>query len=193
MRLETLLRTTRFHLVALFFLLAGGLTLRAEEERMELLEERGVYTKVFENPDGSRTWHQGLEPLHYQPPGGEGYLVIDPSLVEEAGWRNETNSFPVHLPEMLGDGSAIELGPELGLRWVPGSLMARTTTGLDVELTPPAPAWGGLSDDVANSVLYTDLYPGLDLLAEVRRGSLNLTLVFREWLFEMAPEQIDFL
>lgn len=178
-------------------ILTPGQTVTAEEEGEEILEKRDFFTKTFDNLDGTETLHAGLEPLHYLPPGappvGEMHLDIDPSLIEEEGWRNDTNSFPSRLPEMLGDGAAIELGPELGIRWQPGPLFARTTDGEDVELGLPAPSWGVLSENLDNAVIYTDLYPGLDLQVEVRPGSLALVTRFREWLFELAPEQIDFL
>ncbi|MCH9648288.1 MAG: hypothetical protein K0U98_08620 [Deltaproteobacteria bacterium] len=175
------------------FLLLSGHPLIAQEEREEIFERRDVYTKVFDNFDGSETFQAGLEPLHYRPSGQEVYLEIDPTLVEEEGWRNETNSFPSFLPPMLGDGAAIELGPELGIRWLPGALFARTTFGEDIELALAAPSWGVLSETLDNAVVYPDLYPGLDVIAEIRPGALNIKVLFREWLFEVAPEQVQFL
>ncbi len=184
-------------LLSLTLGMATGQSLTAQEEREELRVEREVYSKTFDNLDGTMTYHSGLEPLHYLDPEHPeevgSYLDIDPTLIQEEGWRNEANSFPSHLPEMLGDGGAIELGPELGIRWQPRALVARTTSGVDVELGSVAPSWGERSEEIANAVVYRDLFPGLDLMVEVRRGSLNLTTLFREWLFEIAPEQIEFL
>ncbi|MCH9648289.1 MAG: hypothetical protein K0U98_08625 [Deltaproteobacteria bacterium] len=180
-------------LVAGLLALAIDPSLSAQEERVELSEERDVYNKVFDNLDGTKTLHSGLEPLHYRPSGGEAFLNINPTLVEEEGWHNETNSFPSRLPEMLGEGAALELGPDYGIRWRPGALVARTTSGQDIELGLAAPSWGTRSEELENTVIYPDLYPGLDLALEVRRGSLNVKTLFRDWLFELAPEQIDFL
>jgi hypothetical protein len=80
----------------------------------------------------------------------------------------------------------------MGVRWQPGRLMARTLSGLELVLAEPGIAWGSPSEEHPNAIVYSDLYPGLDLEAEVRRGSLHLTTTFREWRFDLAPEQVDF-
>ncbi|MEM7051833.1 MAG: hypothetical protein AAF604_19360 [Acidobacteriota bacterium] len=162
----------------------------ADGERSELLEERDVYSKTFDNFDGSRTLHYGLEPLHYRPAGGEEMIEIDPGLQAGEGWVNTTNSFATRLPATLGDGAFVELG-DGELRWRPGVLRAHTLTGEEIAVAEAAPAWGQRWDAVENGVVYPDLYPGIDLQAELRPGSLAITLTFREWHFELAPEQIE--
>ncbi|MDY7094190.1 MAG: hypothetical protein SX243_14565 [Acidobacteriota bacterium] len=176
-------------LLAMSLLVSVDLT--AEEERQELVEERQIFSKTFLHDDDSRTLHLGVEPLHFQPPGADGLEVIDPTLVREDGWVNFTNSFPIRLPEVLGDGEPVELGPELGVRWRPGMLRARLHSGAVVDLGNAQPSWGAPSEEHPNAVLYPDLYPGLDLLAQVRRGALSLEMQLSQWNFAVTPEQVE--
>ncbi|MDY7096103.1 MAG: hypothetical protein SX243_24275, partial [Acidobacteriota bacterium] len=177
-------------LLLFFTALVPAGTAGAEEERWELPEERTVFAKVFDYGDGSQAVHVGLEPLHYGDPGSGELLEIDPTLTFEDGWSNETNSFPTFLPPLLGDGSALRLGPELAVTWRPGRLSARLINGLELELDDPALSWGQPSEERSNAVVYRDLYPGLDLLVAVRRGAVDLELVLRDWLLPVEPEQV---
>ncbi|MCB1057166.1 MAG: hypothetical protein KDD11_16820, partial [Acidobacteria bacterium] len=183
------LSLTRLSSVLLLALLPFGGAATADEGREELITERTEFSKTYLESDGSRTLHLGAEPLHFEVPGG--FEVIDPTLVEDHGWRNDSNSFPTRLPESLGDGERIELGTELGVRWRPAALVARLHSGAEVLLAEPSPSWGAPSEEIANAVLYPDLYPGVGLLVEVRRGSLNLELRFTGWQLPVAPEQIE--
>ncbi|MEM7481798.1 MAG: hypothetical protein AAF481_11540 [Acidobacteriota bacterium] len=175
--------------IALLSAVCSAGALGAEEEREELVAERTVYMKTFDNHDGTKTQHIGLEPLHYQSESGGTFEVIDPRLVEEAGWQNDANSFSVRLPQQLGAGDSVELKGG-ALRWRPGVLYARTLSGAEIAIAEAAPAWGSRFEEFENIVIYPDLYPGMDLLAEVRGGTLNLSFRFTEWAFSLAPEQI---
>ncbi|MEM9293250.1 MAG: hypothetical protein AAGD01_16325 [Acidobacteriota bacterium] len=165
------------------------------ESRWERVEDRDFFFKTFETSDGSLIFHTGLGALHYQDPASGELLDIDPTLVEGEGWRNDTNALPVRLPTVLGDGEFLQLGPDIegnpGVRWRPGPLVARLISGTEVTVGQAAPAIGALDDNLPNSVLYPDLYPGIDLRAEVRLGALDLFLVVREWILPFEPEQVD--
>ncbi|MDY7094189.1 MAG: hypothetical protein SX243_14560 [Acidobacteriota bacterium] len=161
------------------------------EESMEMVEERTVYTKTFENTDGSLTMILGSEPLHYQATEGEPMEEIDATLdAGEESWINTQNSFPVELPRFLGSGEAVRLGADFGAQWVPGPLMARLQSGGEVLLADPQPAVGETSEDIANGVLYSGLYPGIDVTLAVRGGELRVFLELVDWTFELAPEQL---
>lgn len=174
-------------------LAAGFATLAAwgEEDRTELVGERTVYTKTFDYGDGSIAVQTAPEPLHYGSPGSEEMLDIDPSLIEDGGWHNDTNSFPTELPEALGDGSAVRLGQDLGVAWRPGRLWVRLISGREVEVADPSVVFGVVDEEVPNAILYRDLYPGLDLRLEVRPGALFLEMEMHEWLVGFEPEQVD--
>ncbi|MEM9293251.1 MAG: hypothetical protein AAGD01_16330 [Acidobacteriota bacterium] len=173
----------------------------AADGRVERMEERDFWTKTFDLDGGDLAIQAGMGPLHYRDSASGELLDIDPTLVAEEGWRNETNAVPVRLPLVLGDGSWLALGPASdadpaagpGVRWRPGPLTVRLASGLELEVASPAVALGAEAEDVPNSVLYADLYPGFDLRAEVLFGALQLELIQREWLLPFAPEQVELL
>lgn len=161
------------------------------EESVEMVPERTVYTKTFENTDGSLTMILGAEPLHYQLSEGEPMEEIDATLdAGEESWINTQNSFPVELPRSLGNGEAVRLGADFAAQWTPGPLTARLQSGGEVLLAEPQPAVGETSETFPNGVVYPELYPGIDVALMVRAGELMVFAELVEWNFELAPEQL---
>jgi RHS repeat-associated protein len=128
----------------------------------ELVDERDAFTEVWANADGTETVKLHAEPVHFQPAGGEAWERIDNSLVpdgERPGWvRNAANGWTVRFgPITPGGGGGVELVTDAGpARFAP-------ETAADGE--PVAPVVG--EGDGANSVIYPEVWPGVDVVYTV--------------------------
>lgn len=135
-----------------------------------------------------------MAPLHYRSPESpDEWLDVDVALEPDEGWRHRSGNVPVHLPAVLGAGKPLAAGPGFGIRWTPGSLRARLLNGEEVELALPQPAAGSAVAGRTDSVLYQDLYPGIDLWIEVRPGALLLTTLLKSFPFDVDPREIEAL
>ncbi len=160
-------------------------------ESDELVAERTVLTKTFDNGDGTETLHIGARPIHYRHSPSEAFQSIDTTLVAGDGWSNETNSFPVRLPPVLGDGQALELGQGLGIRWTPSFLAVHLRNTEIFHLGEPQVSEAHPSQEAPSAIVYPELFPGFDLLARVGAGALDLHLILNRYDLEFDPEEVE--
>lgn len=147
------------------------------ESREEIIDQRTIASKTFQNEDGSTTWQLGSGPIHFQNPGNaQEWLDIDTALTENNGWENNTNNIAIHLPLVLGDGAPITLGGERQLNWQPGPLLAVLFSGEEMLIAEPQPSESEMVEGSNNAVIYRNLYPGGDLLVEVNNGQISISL-----------------
>ncbi len=106
--------------------------------REELVNERTLFAKTFQNSDDSRTYQIEVGPIHFRAHDNpDAWLEIETGLEVSNGWTNRTKNVPVHLPPVLGNGSADLFGKTLSIAWVPGPLKAELWNGEVVELAHP--------------------------------------------------------
>ncbi|MEM7425149.1 MAG: hypothetical protein AAF441_03585 [Pseudomonadota bacterium] len=168
---------------------AGG---SLPQPRIEIVEERGLFAKTFENQDGSTTVQLGAQPIHYRT-GDGAYEEISTAFEADNGWVNMTNTIPLRLPSALGAGEAVLAGSDFSLRWQPGVLKARMRSGELVDVAEPELSEGEAVEGRPNTVRYRGIYPGIDLLFSVEAGQINLTLVLTAFRLDVSPDEVEAL
>ncbi|GFJ92634.1 RHS repeat-associated core domain-containing protein [Phytohabitans rumicis] len=135
---------------------------------VELPGERTQFTRVFKNPDGTRTAKFGSHPLNYRAPDLS-WQPIDPTLVAAGGgrWRNRADSVPVSFGGRSSDADLVglDLG---GGRSVAFGLAGATDA---VGTVSGGPAGDGLTPGAGSAITYRSARPDTDVTFELLPGS----------------------
>jgi RHS repeat-associated protein len=137
----------------------------------ELVDRRGASQDVFENADGSFTLNLYSEPKYFDAGGGD-WQEIDNSLVADEGrpgWvRNAANGWTVEFGPISPDAAtSVELTSAAGsVGFVP-----MLDAGSDATITPEVDG---------ESVVYADVWPGVDLRYTVWGGGVDEEIVIGE-------------
>ena len=144
----------------------------ALEPVQEVTEKRGATQDVFENADGSFTMHLYSEPKYFDAGGGE-WSEIDNSVVPvegRPGWvQNAANSWKVAFGPLSSDASSVVevTSPTGAMSFVP------VVEGVD--------AGEAIEPEVdGDSVVYPDVWPGVDLRYTVSGGRVEEEIVINE-------------
>ena len=135
----------------------------------ELTSARDAVTEVWRNGDGTRTVRLHAEPVHYRPPGATSWARVDNELVADPsrpGWvRNRANAWTVRFgPVGPGGTGGVELVTDRGTARFAPEVDAATTV---------RPAVSG------PTVVYRNVWPGVDLAYTVSGGAVKEDIVVR--------------
>lgn len=142
------------------------------DDSRELVSLRDQYTKVWENPDGSRVTEVSTVPLHWRE--GRAWVDIDSTLeeVEPGVFRSRSNSWSVEFAS-TSEGVELRMGDE-------------PVTLVPVGAADVAPRLG----EDGSSVLYPSVWPGVDVRYTVTPVGVKEDVILRR-----APDKarLDFL
>jgi hypothetical protein len=140
--------------------LAHGTT-DAVEVRQELVNLRTENTKIFEEPDGTRTAEIYTGPVHFKGNDAD-WHPIDNTLVPSSrpgySYENDANSYRLYLPQ---DTSVAPVRIESGDYWVDYKLQGAEAT-LSVS---------------GNTATYRNVLPGVDLIYEAKASGVKESFV----------------
>ena len=129
-------------------------------ERVELIDERTEFTKVWVNPDGTQTVESALLPLHWTKDGE--WVDVDSHVIAEGnGFRSASNAWTARF-------SPLPLGVSIS---TPDGVVSFSPVGA-AAVAPQALPEG-------NGVIYPDAWPGADLVYRVSAAGVKEDIVLK--------------
>jgi len=151
----------------------------AEENLVEVVEERTIYSKTYTKPDGSRQVEIFARPIHYEDED-KNILPIDASLIRtENGYRNAANSWTVNFYDIREGQSTVELSYK-------GKSICFSPVNANGEVQVRKMEENDLFEPVIVecSVLYADVYPGVDISYTSKHSGIKENIILKEYTGE---------
>lgn len=139
---------------------------------VELEAERTAFSKTFLKPNGSKELVTSAGYIHYQQNGA--WLPIETALVPmKTGFSNETNVFKSKFPDVLQEGSFIELEVNNEVIYLDATkklIAYNEVTGLESLPSIAVSAGGNATNNVVN---YPHIFAGMSDRYTVMNGALK--------------------